>query len=52
MTYKTSAMLLLLLGTAAAGPQAVRWKTDLDGALAEAKNTRLALNTSAKLSSE
>ena len=32
-------MLLLLLGTAAAGP-AVRWKTDLDGALAEAKNAR------------
>ena len=40
MTYKTSAMLLLLLGTAAAGPEAVRWKTDLDGALAEAKNAR------------
>ncbi len=40
MTCHTPAMLLLLLGTATAGPEAVRWKTDLDGALAEAKNAR------------
>jgi len=40
MIHRTSAMLLLVVGTAAAGPEAVRWKTDLDGALAEAKNAR------------
>ena len=40
MAHRTSAMLFLLLGTAAAAPEAVRWKTDLDGALAEAKEVR------------
>ena len=40
MIYHTSAMLILLLGAAAPGSETVRWKTDLDAALAEAKKAR------------
>ena len=40
MTQPAHAILLLLLAAAAAGQEAVRWNTDLDGALAEAKQAR------------
>ena len=40
MIVRTTAALLLTLAFAAAGdPPALVWKTDLDGALAEAKRT-------------